>query len=217
MSRIRSSVAMCAAVAAVLVATGCAGGDPGPGTIPEATAATTVPSGPATTVAPATAPPTTIPGPRLADRLDLVEVSARWSAVDEVLSAAAEESLADVVVPEGDPGRVQMSVRCSPVDGLAPAVTDGLVVRLAEPDLDRSAGGLTAFELVAAAGVAGLVPGDSASAGVLTDAVAIRFEVDGEPRTTIAATVVVDEDPTTGSFRGELADGSVIEGAYRCI
>lgn len=213
----RSSVASLAAVAAVLVMAACDGGDPGPGTIPEATAATTVPLPPTTAADVTTVPPTTVPGPRLSDRLDLIDVSARWSAVDEVLSAGVEASLADVVVPEGDPARTGLAVRCSPVDGLAPAVTDGLVVRLAEPKLDRSEGGLTAFELVAAAGVAGLLPGDTASAGVLTDAVAVRFEVDGESRTTVVATVVVDEDPTTGSFRGELADGSVIEGAYRCI
>lgn len=211
----RTVVASLAAAAVMLaLGVGCDGGDPGPGTLPPATTApaTAAP----TTAAPTTVPRTTVPALTLADRLDLVEVSARWSASAELLSAAIGPSLAEIVIPDTDPGRVRMAVRCSTIDGLAPMVTDGLVVRVAEPYLDESEGGLTEFELVAAAGVAGLVPGDSASANMLTDAVAIRFAVDGRSLTTVAATVLVDEDPTTGSFRGELADGSVIEGAYRC-
>lgn len=207
-----ASVAIAATTGTILIAVlaACSGGDPGPGTIPPATAAPATTAPATTTLLPPTtaAPPTTVPGPLLSERVGAIEVSARWSGVDELLAVAADASLAEVAIPEADPGRVRLAARCSPVDGLAPSVDEGLVVRVVEPVVDRSAGGLTGFELVATGPMTGSLA-DPAE-------VSIRFEIDGEGRTTISATAVVDEDPTTGSFRGELADGSVIEGAYRC-
>lgn len=216
-------------IVAVLALAACGGGDPGPSTIPPADgpgAAPTTSAPPAgeagddaearsnglrsasDTPAPTTPTPTVPPGPNLAERLDSIEVSALWTAGEGVLSVAADESLVSVTVPSGETGRLGLAARCSPVDGLAPGTSDGLVVRVVEPAVDRRAGGLEGFELVATAPVAGAV--------VAPTEASIRVEIDGESIASSAATVIVDEDPATGSFRGELPDGSVIEGAYRC-
>lgn len=196
--------------AALAGAAACSGGDPGPGTIPPATAAPATAPPPTTAAPPPTTqpPPPPLPGANLAERVGSIEVSARWSGADQVLSLAADESLVEVMIPEDDPGRIRLAARCSPVDGLAPSVAEGLVVRLTERVVDRSTAGFQGFELVA----------NGSMVGSLADPteVSLRVEVDGEARTSVSATAVVDEDPTTGSFRGQFADGSVIEGAYRC-
>lgn len=221
----------------------CASGDDtsSPETTP-APVTTTAPAPTSTTTLPAA---TTIPdGPVLADRIDVVEVSLRivsspGSGDDALVASIAvgRSDLADVPDP-GEP--VGAAAWCSGLDatpdvevdddavpdaGAVPdtdpdaipdtdpdaipdAVPDGgvFVVRVSEPAVGTSVGGLERFELTAAELPDGIDP----------VAATVEIAVDGEPIVVPDASMSVLGDPSAGTFRGTAADGTVVEGAFRC-
>lgn len=172
------------------------------GSSPEAAPTTAAPSTVATT-----ATTTTIAGPVVADELGVIEVSARLIDVDEgeerLLAIVADGALADVPLPDGGTDRTDVAGWCA-------AAADGsgagdLLVRVAPPAVDHAEGGLERFELI----------GSDPDADAIEPG-AVRFDVAGESYESTDAEVVVADDAATGTFRAELADGRVIEGAFRC-
>lgn len=178
-----------------------------------ATASTTV--APTTTVAAATTTTTTEPaGPSLAERFTRIELSARLVGADgsRVVALAVSDGL-DAVVDPGDP--TAAPAWCTPL--LTPTdapIGAPFTVRISEPAVDQADGGLTGFELTVDH-TADDPPGPG------TVPASVEIELDGEARRSVSATLTLGDtaagEAATGVFRAEFDDGTVLEGAYRCV
>jgi hypothetical protein len=206
-----------AALATVVATAACSTGDThgaaeSDSTAPVVTApGTSVPLTAPSTVAPTTATNTTMPLSTLVERFVSVEVSARVvrAGVDRVVSIAATESeLASVPDPD-DP--LAAAAWCSGVAGLS---TDPFVVRVSGDAVGAVDGGIEGFELVSDDEV---VVG-SPDAGMPADPVPASLTIDLDDGEIVApdAVLTLGAEPNTGTFRAETADGTLVEGAFRC-
>lgn len=205
----RSPAALCVLTASSLVvATACSGGDERSDE-PPAEPSTTVVTDESTTtvVAPSTTAitTTTLPGPALAERFSSIEVSARVVAAtdDRVVTISVDDALADLPDP-GDPAGA--AAWCS---GVIAPLSGPYVVRITEPAVDRTEGGITGFELVAPDAPPGLDGGIPVPAE-------LGVVLASGPLVATDATLTLTGDPAAGAFRGVTDEGTVIEGAFRC-
>jgi hypothetical protein len=213
-----------ATLVAALVMGACSAGRDGADSS-TATVATTLVTTTTTTVAPSTvtpgtvtpatvAPTTTELLPVLAERLTSVEVSVRIASPrrDRVVSIAATEAALAEVPDPGDP--LQAAAWCSGVDGTTTGGSAGIfVVRITGEAIGEVDGGIEGFELVSSEPLP-----VSTDADTPADPVAARLHLqldDGDLVAQSAVLMLVGE-PSTGTFRAETADSTLIEGAFRC-
>jgi len=208
----RSPAALCVLTASSLVvATACSGGDERSDEPPAERSTTVVTEESTTTVvAPSTTTTTTtttttLPGPALAERFSSIEVSARVVAAtdDRVVTISVDDALADLPDP-GDPAGA--TAWCS---GVIAPLSGPYVVRITEPAVDRTEGGVTGFELVAPDAPPGLDGGIPVPAE-------LRVVLASGPLVATDATLTLTGDPAAGAFRGVTDEGTVVEGAFRC-
>ncbi|CAN5420652.1 hypothetical protein BH23ACT3_BH23ACT3_12480 [soil metagenome] len=210
-SGVRAGIAV---LAVVLVAAACTdAGDADDAAEPSsATVATTLVTTTSTTALTTTvAPTTTEPLPVLAERFTSMEVSARIvsSGADRFVSMTITEAALAGVPDPGDP--LEAAAWCSGVGG---AATGPFVVRITGEVAGEIEGGIESFELVSNEPVVvGPSDGDTPSSPVPAT---LRLELDNGDIETPDAVLLLADEPTTGTFRAETPDGTVVEGAFRC-